>query len=677
MTDAEDITDLRDQAPATDDATPKAEDLGKGTPAIQKAAEEVAAKYDSSARTRSFPWRPLALLVSAVAVGTALYHLYVAFAGPPSVLVHRSLHVSLVLFLVFLLYPPTKKARGVPWLIIDGILALGALAPTVYLMINQEQIQLQAGRFSGVDVFFAEVLLILVVEAARRVTGWALPTLAVLFFVYGMVGRDLPGILRHRGYEWDTMVYNFWASTEGVFGTPIGVASTYIFLFILFGAILNKSGMSALFNDLALAIAGQSRGGPAKVATLASGFMGSINGSAIANVVSTGAFTIPLMKKIGYSKNFAGAVESTSSVGGQILPPIMGAAAFIMAETLGIPYSQVALAAIVPALLYYICIIAQIHLRATRLGLKGISRDSLPRVAEVLKERGHLLLPLAGLVYMLFFSGLTILFSALVTIGVTIVVAQLRSTTRMSVKETLKALEDGTRDVLSVSVACACIGIVIGVVGITGFGLTLAGGIVALAGGHLFWTLVFTMLACLVLGMGLPSIPAYIVTATMAAPALTQLGVEPLLAHLFVFYFGLFANITPPVALASFAAAGISGGDPMRTGFSALRLAAAGFVIPYIFVFNPGLLLQGVGVLDGIWVVAIALAAILLLGVTLEGHLMVPMPMYLRPVLAVGALLMLNTNLAHDVVGLALVVTVLLVQAVLAKRQNQLRLAAI
>ncbi|MEU3846156.1 TRAP transporter permease [Micrococcus terreus] len=640
-------------------------------------ASQVAAKYDIESRTRDHSWRPLALFLSGVAIFTALYHMYTSFFGPPGVLLHRSIHVSLILFLVFMLYPPVRGAQGRVWRILDGVLAVLALVPTVYLAINYETILRQAGRFEQMDVLVAGLLLILVVEAARRLTGWALPALAILFFLYGMFGRDLPGMLRHRGYDWDTMAYSFFASTEGIFGTPIGVASTYIFLFILFGAFLNKSGMSLLFNDIALAVAGQSRGGPAKVATIASGLMGSINGSAIANVVSTGAFTIPLMKKIGYTRNFAGAVESTASVGGQILPPIMGAAAFIMAETLGVPYAEVALAAIVPSLLYFISLIVQIHLRATRLGLKGISRDSLPAVMDVLKERGHLLLPLVVLIYMLFFSGRTILYSALVTIVVTVIAAQLRKSTRMGFKDILGALEDGTRSVLSVSIACACVGIVIGVVGITGFGLTLAGGIVNLAGGQLFWTLVFTMLACLVLGMGLPSIPAYIVTATMAAPALTQLGVEPLLAHLFVFYFGLFANITPPVALAAFAAAGISGGDPMKTGFTALRLAAAGFVIPYIFVFSPEMLLRDVDLLQGVTVVITSLVAVSLLSAALEGHLMVKMPWYLRIVLAAGALLILNPNMVQDLIGLGLVAVVLAVQVVLAKKQDNLSWKAI
>lgn len=640
-------------------------------------AAEIAARYDAESRTRKVSWRPLAVLITAVACFVAVYHMWTAYFGTPPTLIHRSIHVSAILFLIFLIYPPFRKAHGKTFQFIDAGLALLAVVPTVYLAVNYEQIVLQAGRFSPIDVLVSTLLVVLVLEAARRVTGIALPILAILFILFGIFGREMPGILRHRGYDWDTLSYNFFATTEGIFGTAIGVSATYIILFILFGAFLAKSGMSALFNDLALAIAGQTRGGPAKVATIASGLMGSINGSAIANVVSTGAFTIPLMKKVGYTRTFAGAVESTASVGGQILPPIMGAAAFIMAETLGVPYSAVAIAAIVPALLYYISLIAQIHLRATRQGLKGVSRDSLPAVFEVLKERGHLLIPLFFLIYMLFFSGRTILYSALLTIIVTIVVAMLRKTTRMSLTDIIDALETGVRQTLGVAIACASVGVIVGVVTLSGFGVTLASAIVALSGGILFWTLVFTMFACLVLGMGLPSIPAYIITATMAAPALTSLGVEPIVAHLFVFYFGLFANITPPVALAAFAAAGISGGSPMRTGFAALKLAGAGFVIPYIFVYSPELLLRDVGLAQGVGVVVTALIGVLLLCVALERHFMVNLPWYLAVIITAGALLLLNSDMTYSLIGAGIGAIVLIIQMIRAKREGLLAIKAI
>lgn len=645
--------------------------------AQEKEAAEAAAKFDAESRVRSVSWKPLGLLLTGVAIFISVYHMYTAYFGAPPTLIHRSLHVSMMLFLVFMLYPPMRKARSNLWLGIDAVLALASLVPTIYMSMNYEQVVLQAGRFTSSDIVVATLLVVLVLEAARRVTGVALPILAILFILFGMYGREMPGLLRHRGYDWDTLAYQFFATTEGIYGTAVGVAASYIILFILFGAFLAKSGMSQMFNDLALAIAGQTRGGPAKVATIASGFMGSINGSAIANVVSTGAFTIPLMKKVGYTRTFAGAVESTASVGGQILPPIMGAAAFIMAETIGVPYTTVAIAAIVPALLYYISIIVQIHLRATRLGLKGVSKDNLPAVIDVLKVRGHLLLPLVFLIYMLFFSGRTILYSALLTILVTIAIAMLRKTTRMSLRDILGALEDGARSTLGVAVACASVGVIVGVVTISGFGVTLASAIVQLSGGVLFWTLFFTMIACLVLGMGLPSIPAYIITATMAAPALVTLGVEPIVAHLFVFYFGLFANITPPVALAAFAAAGISGGKPMKTGVAAFWLAAAGFVIPYLFVYNPDLLLRDVAFVDGVVVVFAALVTILVVSVALEGHFMERMAWYLRIVLAGGGILLMTSNMLYVLGGVAIIVVVLGIQMLKAKANDNLSIKAI
>ena len=598
--------------------------------------------------------------------------MYIAlFSGPPQ-LVHRAIHVSAILVLCFALYRPTRKQgkATVPWY--DWILVAISASIAVYIAQQYSQIVSAGGRFDTIDVVFGALLVFVVLEAARRLTGWALPILAVLFIVYGIYGRMMPGAFKHRGYDLDRIL-NFMLSTnEGVFSTAIGVSSTYIFLFILFGAVLAKSGMGEFFNNLAMAVAGQTRGGPAKVSVIASGFLGSINGSAIANVVTTGAFTIPLMKRIGYRPNFAGAVEASASVGGQLLPPIMGAAAFIMAETLGIPYQQIALVAIVPALLYYLGIIAQVHLRATRDGLKGISKDNIPAVLSVLKERGHLLIPLAYLLFMLFFSGRTILFSAVTTVIVTIIVAQLRKTTRMSVKDILESLRDGAITAVSVAVACACVGIIVGIATLTGLGVKLAVAIVAIGGGLLLPTLIMTALACIILGMGLPSIPAYIITATMAAPALGELGVEPLVAHLFVFYFGLFANITPPVALAAFAGAGLAGGDPMKTGFAAMKLAVAGYIVPFIFVYNPGLLWQNVPIPEAVWITVTAAIGVLVLAVAAEGMFMAPVPLALRIVLAAGAILLIVPGSISDFVAFGVLAAGFAVQLVVAAKKQRL-----
>ncbi len=642
-----------------------------------EAQQKVLEKYDNESRFRIFRSRRTAWLVSLTAVALSLYHLYTSYFGTPVTLQHRSLHVAVILMLVFFLYPPLKTAKRnvLPWY--DALLALMALSTTVYIFVEYEGIIQRGGIPNNWDLLFGGILVLLVLEAARRVTGWGLPVLASLFLVYGLFGRELGGIFRHRGYEWQEIVGYMYQTTEGVYSTAIGVSATYIFLFILFGAFLQKSGMGQFFNDLALAIAGQTRGGPAKVSVIASGFLGSINGAAVANVVTTGSFTIPLMKKIGYKRDFAGAVEASASVGGQILPPIMGAAAFIMAEILGMPYSEIALAALLPALLFYIGVITQIHLRASKEGLQGISKENLPAVKQVLMERGHLLIPLLFLMYMLFFSGRTIIFSAFLTILVTVIIAMLRHTTRMTVRDIYDALENGARTAVGVAVACAAVGLIVGIASLTGFGLSLANGIITLGGESLLLTLMFTMVACIVLGMGLPSIPTYIITSTMAAPALIELGIEALVAHLFVFYFGIFANITPPVALASFAAAGIAGGNQMRTGFVSMKLAIAGFIVPYLFVYNNSLLLTNTTLGEGILVVTTSVIGVVMLGVAAEGFLMTKMPAVLRLVLAGGAILLMTPNLLYDAAAIAVIVICLGVQWVLAKRVDMNYLKAI
>lgn len=476
----------------------------------------------------------------------------------------------------------------------------------------------------------------------------------MLFLLYGYLGRVIPiDLFAHRGYALDDMAGYMYMGLEGIYGTALGVSATYIILFIVFGAIMAKSGLGQFFNDLAMALAGRSKGGPAKVAVVSSGFMGSINGSALANVVSTGAFTIPLMKRVGYRANFAGAIEASASVGGQILPPIMGAAAFIMAETLGVSYTTIILAGLLPALLYYLGVISQVHLRADRLGMVGMSSSDIPRVKEVMAERGHLLVPILFLIFMLFVVETSVTYAAFWTIIVTLVFAQLRRGTRMSIWQLLEALENGARLTVSVALACAAVGIIVGVAALTGFGLKLGSAIVDVGGSSLFLSLVFTMLTAIVLGMGLPSIPAYIITATVAAPALVQLGVEQLTAHMFVFYFGLFANLTPPVALAAFAAAGLSGGRPMATGFQSLKLAIAGFIVPYMFVYSNSLLLNNAsGVTEAASVAFTAVVGVLMLAVASEGYLFARRWWPLRLVVAAAAILMLNPGFVSDALGL-------------------------
>lgn len=626
--------------------------------------QAVLEKYDKESTFRILDAKWARLVITVLAVGLSLYQLYSSAFPVLNTYPHRAIHLGVMMALVFLLYPMRSKSpqNRMPWY--DIILAILSLVTGIYILINYTGI-VQRGTtlYTDVDLWLSILTVLLVLEAGRRIIGWGLPLLAILFILYAIFGREIPvDVFTHRGYSFDETLTYMYMSLEGIYGTAIGVSATYIFLFILFGAILAKSGMGQFFNDLALAIAGSSKGGPAKVAVISSAFMGSINGSAIANVVSTGAFTIPLMKKIGYNRNFAGAVESSASVGGQVLPPIMGAAAFIMAETLGISYATIALAGLLPALLYYLSVLTQVHLRADRLKLTGVNKSEIPTVKQVFKERGHLILPLLFLIYMLFFSGVTILYSAFWTILVTIAVSSLRKTTRMSLTDLIHALESGARSAIGVALACGVVGIIVGVSALTGFGLNLASAIIEFGGGNLFLTLVFTMLASIVLGMGVPSIPAYVITVTMAAPALLELGVEPIVAHMFVFYFGIFANLTPPVALAAFAAAGISGGSPTKTGFASLKLAAAGFIVPYMFVYSNQLLLVDTRWIEAIPVVLTAVLGVLMLGVALEGYLFSEVSIFLRLGLGICAMLLIDSHFLTDVIGMIVAVGTILLQ---------------
>lgn len=626
-------------------------------------------KFDTESRFRHFniPW--MVRLVTFFAVGLALFHLYTSFAGPLVTLKHRALHTGVILVLVFLLYPSRKKAPQNRASVIDFMLAVLALSTIAYIFIDYMGIVNRMGLPSTTDIVFSLLMVILVLEGGRRVVGMGLTILSSLFLLYAYFGPYLPRIIAHRGYSIEDIATYMYTTTEGIFGTAIGVSATYIFLFVLFGSFLNRTGLGQLFNDSALAISGHTAGGPAKVAVLSSGFLGSINGSAIANVVTTGSFTIPLMKRTGYSKDFSGAVEAAASVGGQILPPVMGATAFIMAETLGMPYKDIAIAAILPGILYYMGVITVVHLRAKKRGLKGLSRKELPNILDVLKERGHLLIPLVVLIYMLF-GGFTPIYAAAWAIISTVVVAMLRKKTRLNLKGITQALEDGTRSAVGVAMACAMVGIIVGVASLTGFGLKMTTAILVLGQDTLILTLFFTMIASIILGMGLPSIPTYIITSSMAAPALVQFGIEPFVSHMFVFYFGILANLTPPVALAAFAGAGISGGNPNRTGFISLKLAAAGVLVPYIFVYSPELLMQNASAGEIIWIAATAAIGVIALGSGLEGYLFTDMAWPIRIISMASAITLVIPGTITDAIGIGLLSVVLIIQF-LAKKRNK------
>lgn len=646
--------------------------------------QQILEKFDAESKVRKFVNKKTIIFVSILAILYSLFHLYITF-NPMPTLQQRAIHVAAGIALIFIIYPTTKKQNRskVAWY--DWILFIAALSSAGYLIVEYNAIVTERGGIPNkLDVAFAIMTVVLVLEAARRVTGIILPILALVFLAYPFVSHMswIPRKMMTRQYDLGDIFGQLYLKTEGLFSTAIGASVNFIFLFILFGAFLAKSGMGKFFNDLALAIAGHKQGGPAKVAVISSGFMGSINGAAVANVVGTGAFTIPLMKRIGYSKNFSGAVEASASVGGQILPPIMGASAFVMAETTGVAYGTIALAALFPAVLYFLAVIMQVHFRAGKENLRGIPKADLPRVKEIMVDRGHLLLPILVLVVLLY-QNMPIGHAAFWTLVSTVVIASIRKSTRMSVKDIIEALDSGARQSLSVMVACAVVGIIIGVVSLTSFGNVMTSSIASLGGSSLFLTLFFTMIASMILGMGLPSIPAYIITATMAAPALAEFGIPILIAHMFVFYFGIFANITPPVALAAFAGAGISGGDPMRTGFAALKLAIAGFLIPYLFVYNPALLMidtTGVAVnarefpmapiLDIVLITITAIIGVIALSAAVERFFITKLNVVMSIILGAGALMSIIPGTLSDIIGIVIIAIIFALNYIQNRKEN-------
>lgn len=633
-------------------------------------AQAILQEYDKEAGYRVFDKKWIGLLVSVIAICFALYHLYAAYAIPFVTLKHRSLHVAVVLCLIYLLYPGWKKASRKKLSLLDVVLALASLGTAGYIFIYYLDIVNRGGIPSTLDVTFATITCLLVLEASRRVAGWELTAMASIFVAYAYLGPYLPGDFAHRGYTFSDIFNYMYVTTEGIFGDATAVSASFIILFIIFGAFLSKSGMGTLFNDLSLALAGSSKGGPAKVGVIASAVHGSINGSAVASVVTTGSFTIPMMKRVGYKPDFAAGVEATATVGGQILPPIMGAAAFIMAETLGVPYITIAVAALIPAIMYYFGLLVQVHLRADRDNLQGLTKEELPKVKDVLKERGHLLLPLILLVLLLM-MGYTPTLVAVATIIATIVIAALRPSSRMGFRDVLQALETGVRDTLGVAAACAAVGITVGVFSLTGLGLKLANIILMMGSGSLFMTLLFTMIASIILGLGLPSIPCYIITATMAAPALSTFGVDPLAAHLFVFYFGAIANLTPPIALAAFAGAGIAGSDPQRTGWISCKLALAGFIVPFIFIYKPGLLILESSVADIAFAALATLLAVLALAAATEGFLFAKMNWIFRLALIAAGILLIFPEAILMGSGLGIMIAISVLQFM--KKRNGIK----
>lgn len=588
-------------------------------------------------------------LITALAVVMSVFHLYVAFVGPPNAYVMRGTHLAFALVLAFLTLPGRDgRAERVGWF--DVLLVLAATAAAMYPSAALGYIENRMPYVDDprlADYLFGGALVALIIEATRRATGWALPATAIAFIAYGLtLGGQGPGVMLDQIY----------LTTEGIFGIPLYVSATYVMLFILFGSFVERSGAGQLFMDFALAIAGHTSGGPAKVAVITSSLFGTVSGSAVANVMTTGTFTIPLMMRTGYRPAFAGAVEAVASTGGQLMPPIMGAAAFVMAEFLGVSYLKVAAFAVLPAVLYYLAVFMAVHFEAKRIGLVGLPRADLPRMKSVLLERGHLFLPLVVIVVVLL-AGRSAAFAALAGIASVIPTTWLRASTRrtFTLSAIVEALESGARNTLVVALACACAGIVIGTITLTGLGLSFTGVVLALSQNSLIAALVLTMLAGILLGMGLPTTPAYIVQVALLVPALVKLGVQVEAAHLFVLYFAVLSAITPPVAMAVYAANGISRGTLMQTSWAALKLGLTGYIIPFMFVFAPSLLLMGDPLTVALAAITASVGVICLAGGLHQHFFCGPARPWERLLLIIAALVLIKPGWASDLVGLLLI----------------------
>ena len=595
---------------------------------------------------------PLELSVCLLSLCLSIYHLYVAYAGSLEAHAFRSTHLAFVMVLCFLLRPLGRGSWKAPrnaWFGVDLLCVGLTIAVQVYTLWDLDAFILRRGDLSDIDIWAGTIMLILLLEVTRRVVGWAMVIIAAFFLFQTAFSDHFFWIFYGPPSDWFTIIDYLFMRENGIYGIPLMVMATYIFLFILFGAILVRSGAGRFFINVAMALTGSRVGGPAKASVVSSCLMASVSGSAVANVVTTGSFTIPLMKRIGYQPHFAGAVEACASSGGQIMPPVMGAAAFVIAEFLNVPYLWVALASLFPALIYFFSIFVMVHFEARKKNLATVPRDELPNLKTELKRGWHLFLSILVIV-VLMVMGYTPMFAAFWAIISILVLSALRKETRMTPVQIFSALEEGARQAVSVSVACATAGIIIGCVFVSGLGLKFTTIIVSLAGGELWIALILTMFASLILGMGLTTTAVYITLAALVIPALTQMGVAPMAAHLFAFYFGLVSAITPPVALASFAAAGIAGSNPMQTGFHSFRLGIAKYVLPFVFVYNPAMVFVG-DWFHIVTAVAGGFAGIYALTVTTEGWMLARVGWIMRGIMAVVAVLMFFPDLLTDLIG--------------------------
>ncbi|MDR1731235.1 MAG: TRAP transporter permease [Synergistaceae bacterium] len=602
---------------------------------------------------RRNPGGKLGILITVVTVILAVFHLYTSAFGLLPAMQQRSFHIALVLFLIFLLYPATKRSPFDKPTVLDWVLAIAAAASTLYVFIMYEEIARRSGTYTTLELYLGALMILLVFEAARRVLGYPLPIFCAFFLFFAYYGRSMPTLFRHFGLSVPRIIEELYLTTDGLFGLVAGVSATYIYLFILFGSFLSSTGTSSFFNDISMALTGHKKGGPAKIAVISSALMGTISGSTSANVATTGAFTIPLMKKIGYPSFYAGAVEAAASTGGQIMPPVLGSAAFIIADSIGVPYIRVVSASVVPALLYFWGIWCCLSLQASKLNLKGLDKSSLPKVSEVLIRSGYKALPLCVIIYFLV-QGYNPLYSACWGIGTCVALSFIDRKDRLNLRSFISTLEEGSKSALSVAVACTLVGVVIGMMGATGIALRIGDTILSYTAGKLMPTLVVTMIISLILGMGMPTTASYVMASAVAAPALTIIGCKPLDVHFFVFFFAVLSSVTPPVCVGAYTAAGIAGANPNQTAFTSVKMVLSGFIIPFVFIYSPELLLPNVrNWVDFAQALATAIIGVFVLSAGIEGYLLDKLSLWERALALAGALGMIIPGWKSDVTGLA------------------------
>lgn len=601
---------------------------------------------------------PMLRIITVISVIWVVFQVYVSSFGVMEAIKSRMWFFCFLMIMVFLLFPARKngrKERRLPSLW-DMLLIVVTIASVAYFLVRYDAYA-STGLHTALDYWFGAIGVVVTFEAARRAAGKVMTILAAVFLLYNFLGPYIPGLLQTSSFGLPRVIDIMWWGTQGIFGVVLGVASTYIFLFILFGAFLRKSGFIDLINDLALAFAGRSSGGPAKVAVIGSGLMGMINGSGVANAASVGTVTIPLMKRNGLPGHIAAAVEAVAGTGGTIAPPIMGAASFVMAEFIGVPYRTIMLAAIIPAILYYTMCFMSVHFESKKLGLSGLSKESIPNVVEVLKRRGHLLIPVVLIIAMLV-DGMTPLYAAVWAMLVLIIVSWFRKDTRLGPKEIVAAIEDGVKGVLTVCTACAVVGVIVGTISLTSLGLTLGNNILMLSGNHLFLVALLTMLISILLGMGVPITASYIITATVAAPLLVKLGVPILVANMFAFFYAALSDIIPPVALAVMVAAGIAREPFMKVSWAAMRLGFIGLIIPYFFLYNPSLLFRGGHPLESVVGAIFGILSVTAFAASFSNFFLNRMNLIQRGLLIIAAVLMIFPGYITDLAGVFLLISV-------------------